>query len=188
MTRATHYGHCQWCDRRQKLPGGVLSLHGYEVRWNSFQGKCFGSGHPPFEKSKALIDDAIAWAKRQRAETTAQRQQVLAQAKSAATHGWRHVYHAELGRRLGRPVYLWEFGEYQVDDRGFVTTFVYGDKIDRVYGGGSPIAAFVSDGYAGYARHLADHVKELDKYIAWQQERIAGWVEQELEPIAGVAA
>ena len=53
-TKATHYGTCQLCGSLQKLPNGVLALHGYEVDWNQFHGICRGAGHAPFEQSKEL--------------------------------------------------------------------------------------------------------------------------------------
>lgn len=59
---ATHYGHCQACGRRQKLPKGKLSLHGYVVRWSHFLGDCPGSKELPFEVSKDLIERYIAYA------------------------------------------------------------------------------------------------------------------------------
>jgi hypothetical protein len=53
-TKATHYGTCQLCGSLQKLPNGVLALHGYEVDWNQFHGICRGAGYAPFEQSKEL--------------------------------------------------------------------------------------------------------------------------------------
>ena len=62
---ATHSGECQLCGHIQKLPGGgLLSLHGYEVRWNSFQGTCPGSRNLPYEQSCDLLAGEV---KRQQA-------------------------------------------------------------------------------------------------------------------------
>src|SRR6185369_7276388 len=49
MDKATHSGSCQICGRVQKLPGDVLSKHGYTTRWGFFSGTCPGSGYRPFE-------------------------------------------------------------------------------------------------------------------------------------------
>src|SRR5215471_7908862 len=57
---ATHYGECQLCGHEQKLPGGgLLSLHGYSVRWNSFMGTCPGSRELPYEQSCGLLEGEI---------------------------------------------------------------------------------------------------------------------------------
>lgn len=41
--KATHSGECQCCGRKQKLPKGRLSNHGYTVEWGFFSGTCFGA-------------------------------------------------------------------------------------------------------------------------------------------------
>lgn len=51
-----HKGTCQICGRSQKLPGGVLSKHGYTTRWGFFEKVCPGSGHLPFEVSADMIE------------------------------------------------------------------------------------------------------------------------------------
>ena len=52
---ATHEGSCQICGRQQKLPGNVLSKHGYTTRWGFFSGVCPGASYEPFEVSCDLI-------------------------------------------------------------------------------------------------------------------------------------
>jgi uncharacterized protein YeaC (DUF1315 family) len=69
--KATAAGSCQACGRVQKLPKGVLSKHGYAVRWNQFVGECPGSGHLPYEQSCKLIKSFIANAKESRARIQA---------------------------------------------------------------------------------------------------------------------
>jgi hypothetical protein len=63
-TKATHYGTCQLCGSLQKLPSGVLAIHGYQVDWNQFHGTCSGSGHPPFEQSKDLAAETVRGAEK----------------------------------------------------------------------------------------------------------------------------
>ena len=58
--KATHYGTCQLCGSFQKLPGGVLASHGYNITWGSFVGTCHGSGRAPFEQSKDYVEAEIA--------------------------------------------------------------------------------------------------------------------------------
>lgn len=57
--KATHYGTCQLCGSLQKLPNGVLAIHGYQVHWHEFHGVCRGTGHLPFEQSKDLAEQQI---------------------------------------------------------------------------------------------------------------------------------
>jgi len=58
-TKATHYGTCQLCGSLQKLPTGVLAIHGYQVEWNQFNGVCHGTGHLPCEQSKDVAEAQI---------------------------------------------------------------------------------------------------------------------------------
>ena len=58
--KATHFGTCQLCGSFQKLPGGVLADHGYNLNWGSFVGTCHGSRRAPFEQSKAYVEAEIA--------------------------------------------------------------------------------------------------------------------------------
>ena len=49
-------GTCQACFNQQKLPGGMLSLHGYQRPGVGFiQGRCPGVGYPPYEESCELV-------------------------------------------------------------------------------------------------------------------------------------
>jgi len=57
--KATHKGECQLCGKRQLLPNDHLSLHGYAVKWNMFQGECIGSRHLPYELSCDLIKQKL---------------------------------------------------------------------------------------------------------------------------------
>jgi hypothetical protein len=57
--KATHRGTCQCCGRLQKLPGGLLSKHGYTVDWGYFNGVCWGAHHQPLELDRKILDGAI---------------------------------------------------------------------------------------------------------------------------------
>lgn len=61
MTRTAEYsGHCQACGHPQKLPTGLLSLHGYKVTSGYFSGTCTGARELPFEQSCDLVKRFIA--------------------------------------------------------------------------------------------------------------------------------
>lgn len=163
--KATHQGTCQVCGRRQKLPGDMLSAHGYTVQWSCFVGTCWGSGHAPFEVAIDLIQNAI-----ERAEANAHSLTLDAAAAEAETD---HVWINEFIRstRLG-PIYEWrhlQVGEVKV---GYDVEYV--GKDDRrhrapTYGKG---IAYLNKQYADHLRRLAQ--KNLD-YAAWQRRRIDGW-------------
>ena len=61
-----------------------MVMHGYEVKWNSFQGNCFGVGHKPFEVSPEgtlayvtyLTDTKAYWEKRLVAQKAAMKIEV----------------------------------------------------------------------------------------------------------------
>lgn len=57
--KATHRGTCQCCGREQKLPGGVLSKHGYTTEWGFFEGTCTGAGRLPLEKDRSWLDATV---------------------------------------------------------------------------------------------------------------------------------
>lgn len=61
MSKHTHQGHCQLCDRLQAVRNGsqMLAKHGYTKRWGFFNGTCPGSDAPAYELSAARIQPAI---------------------------------------------------------------------------------------------------------------------------------
>lgn len=57
---ATHNGTCQNCERKQKLPDGMLSKHGYQVAgYGFFNGVCWAAGELPYEMSCDCIKNKI---------------------------------------------------------------------------------------------------------------------------------
>lgn len=56
---AIHRGHCQLCGSFQKLPGNVLSIHGYTKDLGYHSGRCPGSGYKPYEVSCDRIAQKI---------------------------------------------------------------------------------------------------------------------------------
>lgn len=186
---AEYYGVCQWCGSRQKLPGGVLAKHGYDVRFGFFNGVCRGSGNLPFEQSKEMIDESIKWAKHERANLMLKRALALAVDPASTNKTWCNVYHLELSSRARGAVYLWHFGEMvQVGESEFHHVFKYYDglKSDRTKPG--KLADKVREGYRSYAESLVKRISQLDEYIAYQQGRIKNWVPAELAPVEKAVA
>lgn len=183
--KATHRGRCQACDSKQKLPAGVLALHGYTTRWGFFSGTCPGSGHMPFEQSTDLIARCIADARREadalRAEADA------AEANRDPEKVWVHVYYS--GASRGDSGYRWTPTRLSVDPR--LSRVVYHHPGDArparsepmpVFNGFTVAAAvrYCADSRAGYLRTEA---AKRDTYADWQAARIADWAPAELTPV-----
>lgn len=189
--KATHFGTCQVCGCEQKLPKGVLSKHGYSVKWGFFSGVCFGAGHQPFEKSKDLVDEAIARAKAKEVELTAR----IAQLQQPATEPQAtcHVYRSyeACRNRYEKPGYLWVTGRIEERAPRHGLRFVVIDKDerewyihdDRMGGKPSALEAATSNNRI-YAKHLAGELAQVQDYIRWQLERIEGWSIRDLKPIS----
>jgi hypothetical protein len=188
MAKATHYGHCQVCGSRQKLPGGLLAKHGYTTRWGFFSGTCHGSGHLPFELDTSLIEAAIERAQFDRTVILDEAAEVRTQADPDGC--WVHAYYASNER--GGSGYRW-----------IRTQISYGDGPCRTIsywhpGDGRP-ARWDQLGYyesrdlveaarwsnARYAKsYLEPRAKGLAEYAQWQQARLVGWAPKDLEPVA----
>jgi hypothetical protein len=184
VTKATHYGTCQWCSSRQKLPGGRLAKHGYTVRGGWFQGTCKGSSALPYELSKTLIDDSIAWARHRAADVLEAVGSVEATDVTATSKAWIHVYHPELSNRTRGSVYLWEEHELTPVARGWTWGSPSG-RIPRVaLNDVRGLPHLIATQNAGYVKHLHHQVREIELYIAVQGRRIADWRVAALTPIS----
>lgn len=172
MKTATHTGTCQLCGREQKLPGELLSKHGYAVEWSMFVGTCPGSDHLPFELSINLVDAAIA-----RALVASYAYRTNADETEALTSTvWVHEYTKDA---RGRGDYQWRL--LRVADVSFapyapasIDTWTGADgKMHRssYYGDGSTVAAFNKR----RAEYLRREAETQERYIEWQQRRIKRW-------------
>lgn len=188
--KATHSGTCQACGNLQKLPGGVLSKHGYDVQWHFFNGVCLGAGHKPFEQSTDLIERCIAGAQEQLKSVQA----AIAQFNAPATEpkAWVRQY-----RKIsyGISKYTWEYTDVyerqmvnSAGDYKWLNYFVMGpdNKLDKVSAYGEEtsdlnVAAYCNRNYVKAV--LVPRAAELAGYIKWQQERVANWTPAELKPV-----
>lgn len=191
MSKATHKGTCQCCGNVQKLPSGVLSKHGYTVDFGWFNGVCMGAGHLPFEKSTDLIERCIESAKQSIERLTAE----IAELKTATDYVWLHIYVG--ARTRNGSAYRWT--KY---NRADIRVETYGDEGQfekyhvefEAYGYNGPrtkkhevgsyttntLNEAITKSNESYAKTLQRQVEQAEKYIAWQQKRIEGWVEADL--------
>lgn len=183
--KATHTGQCQVCDARQKLPGGVLAKHGYTRRFHFFEGVCVGAGHLPFEQDTSLIQGMIDMARQRAADLRAR----AADERQGANPDscWYHMY---LVDQRGRGSYEWRMTRLR---QGEYNQIQYEHPADgrqrepawkRVYGGMPYDLQVCAQACAEqHAKYLEGVAEECDRYVTWQEGRIANWQPQPLTPI-----
>ena len=192
---ATHSGECQGCGRQQKLPDGKLSLHGYEVQWNQFSGTCDGAKEPPYELSCEYCKATIV-------RSRAQMERHLEAAKAL-----RIPTKDPILSDLNVPT-EWNFKRRAYDTRvAFnVRLEVVPDststKITGIYTMGGEVKTVDITGSHGirprwegtplqivnrFRREAAETQEmfagHLDRYIKWQEKRVADWKLRPLTPV-----
>lgn len=199
--KATHSGECQICGRKQKLPGGRLSKHGYTKRWGFFEGTCPGAEELPFEQSKDLIEPIVVSTESRlaslRTESKSLKAGTLADGNVALVH---HYF----GGRTERGHYEWieteifaEFvkwsdGISEGGSEGYCRfSYKAEDKDHRIdvdYQCGHSLDAarrYLNTRYAEY--ELDRRANELQSYVDWQRGRLANWAPKELTPVIETA-
>lgn len=202
--KATHTGHCQVCGAQQKLPGGMLSIHGYTVEFSFFEGICAGTKHLPFEQDISLIKDAIARALQITATIKAD---IARFTNSTETSAWFHVYEPTTNHR-GYKIskYFWRYlpvcfetTHYPAEGNGTGNEFwshKYGHSVEQAksmcsrqdagitYSAEFPMANTVETRNSQY-RHMVLEVEltRVTNYIKWQRHRILNWKPTETTPI-----
>lgn len=193
--KATHKGTCQVCGCIQKLPGGVLSKHGYTVKWGFFEGVRTGSGHLPFEQDTSLIKTAIASARLrdiQIANTQDKLRQPVAEGESK---GWYNVYYSARvrGQFSG---YSWRQVEVTVDEikysdgsgsyLRFTRALAEGEREcggvhHRQWTTQATLADALLSMNSSYADSMNTTRKQIADYIQWQTKRVTDWKPQPLQ-------
>ena len=187
--KATHFGHCQVCGNKQKLPGGRLSLPGYEVsQWGFFNGVCNGARNLPFEQDISLIESSIRWAQ----ERQASLEELAAKTRASRETVWVHEYIPSYrnGRRTVYSSYEWR--EFDVSDLVELSDWqvrwtgkdgkVKDSHLYMSYEEGANRDPIIHLNEAR-AKAYDQTVEEVKRYIRWQQERIQDWKPTELEPV-----
>jgi len=188
MAKATHFGNCQCCGAFQKLPAGLLSIHGYTVEDGWFSGVCRGTSHLPFQQSHALIDQFIASAEAKIVELNAQIAKLLAPATEPV--GWEHT---RTTHRSGKVTDAWK--QVNIIEHNGTIGWMTEDRNGRerfnpaychsMYGTALEVATKMNSYRAEAFRRI---VTKTETYIEWQQTRVANWTEQPLVPIMNALA
>jgi hypothetical protein len=205
--KATHSGHCQACGRLQKLPHGYLAKHGYTIALGFFSGTCMGSELPPFEKSCELVKTFIATAQAELSRVRAK--QAALRVPPTEPKGWVRNYEAD-GISYGN-VHRWRYIEVLSEkvtfengtpEGGFYYKHTY-IAPGPTSGGWSKVTrnpnevhnvptdnSYNEDGLSvahrlncGKADWFEVQARDLQRYIAWQTERVTNWKEAELLPV-----
>lgn len=199
--KATHFGHCQLCDSRQKLPAGVLAKHGYTTRWGFFSGTCRGSDHNPIEISCELIEGAQKSAKAQAASLRDEAAALRAYPVEGTTTAWVRYYH-NARYRDDKSGYRW--GQFEIQQAsGYLFRAIepvrprFGQEVAPIVRSVTVPTGTPWDSDNGYklldvihqlnghrAKHLEEEAAKVDGYVRWLQERLDAWAPADLIPVA----
>jgi hypothetical protein len=204
--KATHNGECQICGSEQKLPHGVLSLHGYTVDHGWFNGTCSGAKGQPYELSCDLIQAAVDSTKASIITYTAFAEELAV----TTDYVWVNVsYRGVRGRSLARRA--WEKHDASSiivhtkvfsTDYELVTYFVEPEHILEADKG-----AYMTDQNTQAYKNLVPHghvdsldeavikanqhyllvikntISQMETFVKWQEGRIANWELKELREV-----
>lgn len=198
--KATHRGTCQCCGALQKLPAGVLAKHGYEVaRWGFFNGICQGAGEKPFEQDYSLIEKFIVNAQARR-EDLLKTQTKYRNERPTEPKAMVHVYRSGGPRRGGGYIWtecdlVWLYPDvrhtvayidpYEQDSQGRRVEKPKPQRYDTYGERSEDILDRAWYSNRKYADDLQKSIDEIERYITWQQGRIANWKPGKLQPVEG---
>jgi hypothetical protein len=185
--KATHRGHCQVCNRVQKLPNGLLAKHGYAVLGGYFEGTCYGSGHSPLELDKTMVIKSIEFTHKRIQEFN---DAVLRWSVPATEpEAWFHEYNQYFGKYIWRRVPLQrEVKPFENGHSFNIDTFTDSDgkkqPLQRYSISGPTLLNIADQMNRKYIdNYLWKGIKDMTQYIKDQRHRIATWHKQPLMPL-----
>lgn len=172
MSKATHSGTCQVCGRLQKLPGGVLAKHGYDVKFGFFNGVCWGQGHKPFEQAVDCIEKAIQWAESEKASI----EKAVAELNARPIGNdapFRRYLSGTFQRKAG---YKWQTVTLVQKDNHILFVFKDGTTEPSFrYSLHGTMEEIVTTLRARRVEYFQKDIDERVTYINWQQHRLDTW-------------
>lgn len=163
--KATHYGTCQLCGSLQKLPGGVLSRHGYFLFHGTFEGTCPGSSWAPYEKSTDRIEAGLGYV----AKTLGKIQARITTVSEITDPT--QVYKQDFNQK-GKPWIVATIKDMTQYKLMYSIPAVTSDaEVVRIANG-------------KYINYLSAKVAAQEEYAKWLTKRKASWVETELPPVS----
>lgn len=185
-TPSDHMGECQGCGRRQMLPGGVLSNHGYTVQWQMFVGTCPGSGRRPYEESCEYCKQCIERAKEQVVQLEKQFKVVEAEPLANPIKGV--SVNGKDSRGLHKEIRLSEaelfYDPEYVDSWGrkgavFVRAtdgkVYYKDPAINESHANRVMQEIFEKTHKRNIYKITSQIANVQKYIQWQEKRVADW-------------
>ena len=189
MTKATHEGTCQICGSNQKLPSGVLSKHGYNLDFGFFSGVCQGEGHAPFEKSTEAtafvilsVKAQLVHAKKRRQERLENKKTVVATMRLRTNGQSRHKTVELTAVQLTVDQYGSGLTSSYTENNYYGTFKVASIPMPPRYDTSKENMILAANEF--HVRRVMDvEIAQMEKYIDWQEERVANWVEKLLTPV-----
>jgi len=192
--QATHKGECQICGRTQKLPTGVLSLHGYTVNWGFFNGVCTGAGFLPFEQDNSQIEGAIEAVTAQRDAMVKRAAEIRADTEPETAKATYYVpYQKARNGKGGYASVTVQTSDVHLGTKGLrsgdwvATVADNGHEYDALVAPRSVAQTPVEAAYysnQAIAKEVDSNVEQATAYIAWQTRRNRDWAPRELRPIS----
>lgn len=167
--KATHKGTCQYCRSVQLLPNGVLSNHGYTIKYWGYDGTCKGSGALPLEVSNSLIDYSINLAN-YRIEQL-QEEIIKLQVNPVA---WKEDFLGNFNNKQWNIVELNEEGDYYYNKKSGKWQINYSYKNSK--------QQTLQNMSTARINFYSNSIKELTNYIIRQESEKENWTPQELKP------
>lgn len=165
------------CGCLQKLPGNVLSKHGYTKRWGFFEGTCPGAHYRPFEQAFDRVQVAIDRTKEQIADLRDQQAQLRGPIETNLA-----PFRSYLGGYYESTVTVSLFN-------GAIRLTEKNSKGEEAHHWGNQYGCRGTIEQA--IRHLRDSritrietdIQRRIGYVQWQEKRIAEWKPGELQPV-----
>jgi len=176
------------CGRLQKLPGGILSKHGYTKRWGFFEGTCPGAHYRPFEQAFDRVQVAIDRTKDQ----VTNMRSLIASLQDLSTVTDKAPYQAyDRSGRMGYyevEVTVTEEPVFETSSaKVIILTETRGEKTIRHYGSQYGFFHGVADAILRLRGmkigRLQRDIEQRERYIAWQERRVREWKPGELQPV-----
>lgn len=187
--KATHRGHCQVCNRVQRLPNGTLAKHGYAVLGGYFEGICYGSDHLPLEQDKKMVVESIHRTEVQIKEF--KESIVRWSAPATEPEAWFYEYVVSTNRYIPSR-YFWRRVPLNRENKQFADgtpyyedTFISSagkkESLRRYFIHGDTLLNIADQLNQKYVeQYLQKGIKEMTEYIHDQQRRIEVWHQQPL--------
>lgn len=185
-TPATHRGTCQVCGRLQKLPGGVLSKHGYTKKWGFFEGTCPGADYRPYEIAYDRIQYSIDRTNKQIRDL--QDEATRLQGPIDTNEAPFHKYDSYFGGYYEATVIVsMENGVIKLTEKNHARDKPAKTHWGNTYGLFGTIEQAVRKLRDQRISRIEQDVQRRVGYVRWQEKRIQEWKPGELQPVKEAA-